>query len=65
MTEVVDHLVVGKADIEPSKPSHITGVRPGNRPVRFRRTPLARRSTGINPGHEEPIDPRMPHLSPA
>ena len=25
----------------------------------------AARSTGINPGMEEPIDPRMPNLSPA
>jgi hypothetical protein len=28
-------------------------------------TSSAERSTGINPGAREPIDPRMPNLSPA
>jgi hypothetical protein len=35
----------------------MTGHRPDG-------TSTAARSTGINPEHENPIDPRMPNLSP-
>lgn len=56
-----------------AKPTHTPGVFQGNSPGNYdsmtghkpdgRST--AARSTGINPGMEEPIDPRMPNLSPA
>jgi hypothetical protein len=76
-TKVVDNLRVGKPDIEPSAPSHLPGIHQGNKKGNLKRNaglkptgPLtasgsARRSTGINPKHREPIDPRMPRLSPA
>jgi hypothetical protein len=54
-------------------PTHTPGIKQGNAPGSYdsmaghkpdgRST--AARSTGINPGNEEPIDPRMPNLSPA
>jgi hypothetical protein len=54
------------------KPTHTPGVFQGNAPGNYdsmtghkpdgRST--AARSTGINPDMEEPIDPRMPNLSP-
>ena len=72
----IANVVVGEGDIEPSAPSHVSGVREGNQPRTFRRTAgfrrlggslrgTARRSTGINPEHRNPIDPRMPNLSPS
>jgi hypothetical protein len=75
---IVANLKVGKPDTSPSAPSHVPGVREGNRlgsaqresgfhphptDARFA-TGSAERSTGINPKAREPIDPRMPHLSP-
>jgi hypothetical protein len=54
------------------KPAHTRGIKQGNAKGAYdsmtghledgRST--AARSTGINPGMEEPIDPRMPNLSP-
>jgi hypothetical protein len=73
----ISNIEVGKPDTSPSKPSHTPGVRMGNSPHGVRHEPgikampdgsiwpSGRRSTGINPKHREPIDPRMPRLSPA
>ena len=75
MSNHIQPLNVGKPDIKPSKPSHVPGVRQGNRSPakgihglkRYHGKLLANaaRSTGIRPTEREPIDPRMPHLSPA
>jgi hypothetical protein len=74
--ETVDNLVVGKPDVKPSAPSHSPGVREGNmrkslirepgikRAGRFMAAATVRRSTGINPKARQPIDPRMPILTP-
>jgi hypothetical protein len=59
-----------------SLPSHVRGVREGNEPGSLAREPgieangeitrgNARRSTGINARARNPIDPRMPNLSPS
>lgn len=63
---------VGKPDVDPTKPSHVPGVGQGNSKGNYekqvghlpdgRRTAAA--STGINAKAREPIDPRMPNLSP-
>jgi hypothetical protein len=75
------NLKVGKPDTTPSSPSHVPGIRQGNQTGSTRKMPglqitggadrrvmgrgNARRSTGINPNKRNPIDPRMPNLSPA
>jgi hypothetical protein len=72
--ETIGNIVVGKPDVEPSRPSHSRGVREGNLGralIRVKRAAAlvaqaaARRSTGINARGHEPIDPRMPILTPA
>jgi hypothetical protein len=63
----------GKPQVRPSKPSHVAGVREGNAPGSYKSQPghladgtsTARRSTGINAKHRDPIDPSSPNLSPA
>jgi hypothetical protein len=53
--------------------SHTSGIKQGNAKGAYESMSghledgrsTAQRSTGINPGMEEPIDPRMPKLSPA
>jgi hypothetical protein len=73
---VIANVVVGEPQTHPSKPSHTPGVREGNKPRRILREPgfkdeglrgsaTGRRSTGINAKDREPIDPRMPTLTPA
>jgi hypothetical protein len=76
---IVDNLSVGRADTTPTRPSHVRGVREGNSPGSIRReagfhqdpddarfaTGSAERSTGINARARNPIDPRMPNLSPS
>ncbi len=77
-TRIFANLKVGKARTSPSMPSHVPGIREGNRrgnidhergihqdpdDPRFA-TGTAERSTGINPKARNPIDPRMPNLSP-
>ena len=64
-------LKVGKPDTKPDAPAHVAGVKQGNSsPVEKNRghtrdgRSSAKRSTGVNPRHHEPIDPRMPNLSP-
>lgn len=64
---------LGKPDVRPDAPSHVRGIRQGNSSGNYdsqaghkpdgRST--AERSTGINAGDREPIDPSMPNLSPA
>jgi len=64
---------VGKPDTTPDKPAHVAGIRMGNARGSYERQEghlpdgrsTAARSTGINAQMEEPIDPRMPNLSPA
>ncbi|MDQ6818630.1 MAG: hypothetical protein M3018_14685 [Actinomycetota bacterium] len=64
---------LGKADVTADMPSHVAGINQGNSKGNYEKTPghnadgtsTARRSTGINPAKEEPIDPSMPNLSPA
>lgn len=64
---------VGEPDVRPDTPSHTPGNTMGNTPGHYEKqsghlpdgTSTARRSTGINPGDRNPIDPSMPNLSPA
>jgi hypothetical protein len=67
----MDWLKVGKPDVKPDAPAHTPGVKQGNHgPNEKNKGHLvdgrstAKRSTGVNPRHHEPIDPRMPNLSP-
>jgi hypothetical protein len=54
-------------------PAHIAGVKQGNATGNYDKMAghlpdgrsTAERSTGINAAAEQPIDPRMPNLSPA
>ena len=63
----------GDADVAPDAPSHVPGIKQGNAPGNYLKQAghlpdgrsNARRSTGVNPKAEEPIDPSMPNLSPA
>jgi hypothetical protein len=64
-------LRVGKPDTTPDAPAHTPGVKQGNTgPNEKNKGHLvdgrstAKRSTGVNARHHEPIDPRMPNLSP-
>ncbi len=62
----------GRPDVRQDAPSHVAGIREGNEPGALARMPghfpdgrvTARRSTGVNPKQEDPIDPRMPNLPP-
>lgn len=66
-------LRLGKPQVKPSLPSHVPGVREGNAKGHYKVQPghledgtsTARRSTGINAKHRDPIDPSAPNLSPA
>ncbi|WP_207756174.1 hypothetical protein [Nonomuraea cypriaca] len=63
----------GRRDVRPDAPSHVKGVKEGNSRGNYEKqkghlpdgSSTARRSTGINPGKHDPIDPDMPNLSPA
>jgi hypothetical protein len=54
-------------------PTHVKGVKQGNSKGNYDKnsghnpdgTSTQRRSTGVNADAREPIDPRMPNLSPA
>ena len=56
-----------------SDPTHVKGIKSGNSTGNYEKQPghkpdgtsTAERSTGVNPGAHQPIDPRMPNLSPA
>ena len=64
---------VGKPDVDLEAPGHVRGTRAGNDTGHYEKMEghlpdgrsTARRSTGINADAREPIDPRMPNLSPA
>jgi hypothetical protein len=68
-----DNLRVGRAQVRTTAPSHTSGVHEGNQPGNYRSQvghladgrSTAQRSTGINADKRNPIDPRMPNLSPA
>jgi hypothetical protein len=78
-TKIVANLRVGKAEARPAQPTHVAGIREGNKLGAIHRqaglhqhpddpriaTCSAARSTGINPSRHDPIDPRMPRLTPA
>jgi hypothetical protein len=63
----------GEPDVSMDKPTHTTGSNQGNSPGNYERQDghlpdgrsTARRSTGIDSKRRDPIDPRMPNLSPA
>ncbi len=65
-------LKLGKSQVATDKPTHTPGTKQGNSTGNYDRQPghlpdgrsTARRSTGINAAKREPIDPRMPNLSP-
>lgn len=63
---------VGKPDVSPDAPTHTAGINEGNAKGNYEKqighkrdgTSTAQRSTGVNSKFQEPIDPRMPNLSP-
>jgi hypothetical protein len=63
---------VGKPDVAPDAPAHVKGIKSGNSTGNYAKSrghlpdgrSTAERSTGINPSKRDPIDPRMPNLSP-
>jgi hypothetical protein len=66
-------LKVGKPDVAQDAPSHVDGIQQGNALGAYDAMvghlpdgrSQAERSTGINAAFEQPIDSRMPNLSPA
>ena len=69
----IANLTVGEPQVRPSTPAHVPRVKEGNEPGNYTRQTghmsdgrsSARRSTGVNAAARNPIDPRMPNLSPA
>lgn len=65
-------LKTGKPDIDTQSLGHTPGVRQGNSKGNYESQEghlpdgrsTSRRSTGISPESADPIDPRMPNLSP-
>ena len=63
---------VGQADASPDDPAHTPGVDQGNSTGNYESqaghnrdgTSTAERSTGVGAAKRNPIDPRMPNLSP-
>jgi hypothetical protein len=63
---------LGKKQTKTDKPTHVAGTMQGNKPGNYDKMKghlpdgrsTAERSTGVNPKAQEPIDPRMPNLSP-
>jgi hypothetical protein len=67
----VAKIKVGKADVKVDAPAHTPGVKQGNEGAHDKQAghlpdgrATAERSTGINAGPKNPIDPRMPTLTP-
>jgi hypothetical protein len=68
-----NNMRVGKPQTHTSTPSHSPHTPEGNTPGRTEKQrgydapneSTAARSTGINPKDRNPIDPKMPNLSPA
>jgi hypothetical protein len=66
------NLKVGTPDVTPDAPSHTPGIKQGNSKGNYESQAghlpdgrsTSERSTGINPKAMDPIDPRMPNLSP-
>lgn len=62
----------GAGGVPPDLPAHTPGTLQGNSKGNYEKMPghksdatsTARRSTGINAKAHDPIDPRMPNLSP-
>jgi hypothetical protein len=67
------NLKVGKPAVKQDAPAHTPGIRSGNSKGNYDKQKghlpdgrsTAERSTGVSAGNREPIDPRMPNLSPA
>jgi hypothetical protein len=63
---------LGKRQAKTDKPAHTPGTKQGNSTGNYEKQAghlpdgrsTAARSTGINAGKRDPIDPRMPNLSP-
>ena len=63
----------GKPDVKQDTPAHTPGINQGNSTGNYEKQnghkpdgrASAAKSTGINIGGREPIDPRMPNLPPA
>ena len=63
----------GTSDVRPDAPAHVKGIKQGNSKGNYESQAghlpngksTAERSTGVNAKGREPIDPRMPNLSPA
>jgi hypothetical protein len=68
----MERMRLGKPQTKTDKPTHVAGTKQGNATGNYEKQPghlpdgrsTARRSTGINADKREPIDPRMPNLSP-
>ena len=66
-------LKLGKPATSMDATTHVAGIKQGNSKGNYERQgghkpdgrSTAERSTGINASKREPIDPRMPNLSPA
>jgi hypothetical protein len=66
-------LKLGKPATSTDSTTHVKGIKQGNSTGNYEKqdghladgTSTAERSTGINAGKREPIDPRMPNLPPA
>jgi hypothetical protein len=69
---MADNLRIGTPDVSPDLPSHVEGIKQGNSKGSYEKMDghladgrsTSRRSTGVNPGAMDPIDPSMPNLSP-
>ena len=63
---------IGKPDVDVDDLGHVAGIKQGNSRGNYEKQAghkpdgrsTAKRSTGVNPSHADPIDPRMPNLSP-
>jgi hypothetical protein len=63
---------VGRRSSPTDKPAHVPGIPEGNSTGNYEKQrghlpdgrATAERSTGVNPKARNPIDPRMPNLSP-
>jgi hypothetical protein len=66
-------LKLGRANKPTDAPTHVRGIKQGNSVGNYEKQgghlpdgrAGAAKSTGINAGSREPIDPRMPNLPPA
>ncbi len=71
--KIIAGIRVGEPRAKPTTPTHVRGIRTGNKPGNYEESPghlpdgrsTARRSTGINDPYRNPILPGMPNLSPA